>query len=269
MNTEFISSYFFGGLDMIKNIRIDGGNAFDWGFTSEIYAKYRDIYPSELYERLKTLGVAADGTSWLDLGTGTGILPQNMYNTNAEITGVDISEEQINYAKLTAEKNGWSINYFVAPAEKTGLPSHRFDCITAAQCFWYFDRETMKAEIKRLLKPNGKFIKIYLTYTLDSEIADKSHKLVKKFNNVWTPEASGSKDMYDDLFDGRETESFYCDIPFTRESWHGRMCACRGTLASMGKEQFEKWNEAHIKMLSDYPERFTIKHKVYITYFVL
>ncbi len=254
---------------MITKKNIDGGNAFDWGFTSQQYAKYRDIYPSQLYERLRQLGVAADGTSWLDLGTGTGILPQNMYNPKAEIFGVDISEEQINYAKLKAAKNGWHINYIVSPAEKTRLPAHRFDCITAAQCFWYFEREAMQSEIKRLLKPNGKFIKIYLTYTLDDEIAVRSHQLVKEINTVWTPEASGSKDMFDDLFNGRVTEAFYCDIPFTRESWHGRMCACRGTLASMNQAQFEKWSAAHIKMLSDYPESFMIKHKVYITYFEL
>lgn len=34
-------------------------------------------------------------------------------------------------------------------------------------------------------------------------------------NTNWTPKASGSKDMFDDLFEGRVTESFYCDIPFT------------------------------------------------------
>ena len=253
---------------MIKNKNIDGGKAFDWGFTSENYAKYRDIYPRELYERLRALGVAADGTAWLDLGTGTGILPQNMYNTNAEITGVDISEEQIKFAKFTAEENGWSINYFVAPAEKTDLPSHSFDCITAAQCFGYFDREKMKTEIKRLLKPNGKFIKIYMDWCEDDQIGGKSIKLVKKHNEKWNS-GNGFFNIYDDLFDGRATESFYCDIPFTRESWHGRMCACRGTLASMSKEQFERWSEAHMKMLSDYPESFTIKHKVYISYFTV
>ena len=261
---------------MIANKNIDGGNAFDWGYTSEKYAQFRNIYPKELYDKLRELGVAADGTSWLDLGTGTGILPQNLYNPKAKITGVDISEEQIYYAKLNAKENGWDINYFVAPAEKTGLSDGSFDSITAAQCFWYFDREIMKSEIKRLLKPNGKFIKIYFTYTFDDEIAVKSHQLVKSFNTVWAPASSttssttsGAKDIFDDLFDGRKTETFYCDIPFTKESWHGRMCACRGTLASMDSDTFSKWSESHLKMLSDCPESFTIKHKVYITYFEL
>ena len=73
-------------------------------------------------------------------------------------------------------------------------------------------------------------------------------------NTNWTPKASGSKEMFDDLFEGRVTESFYCDIPFTRESWHGRMCACRGTLASMDKETFTKWDKKHIKFYRHIPK---------------
>jgi len=253
----------------VKLSTIDGGKAFDWGFTSKQYAKFRDIYPPELYERLRALGVAGDGTSWLDIGTGTGILPQNLYNPKAKIIGVDISREQISFAEQTAKNNGLDIKYIVSPAESTELPDNSFDCITAAQCFWYLDREKMKAEIRRMLRHGGRFIKIYLSWLKEDEIASKSTKLINDYNSVWSAESSGAKDMYDDLFDGRITESFYCDIPFSRESWHGRMCACRGTLASMSREQFEKWSAAHKKMLLSYPEEFTVKHKVYISYFTL
>ena len=74
---------------------IDRGQAFDFGKTSAAYAAYRDIYPPVLYDRLRALGVAADGTDWLDLGTGTRVLPKNLYNSKANITGVDVSAEQI------------------------------------------------------------------------------------------------------------------------------------------------------------------------------
>ena len=42
----------------IRDARIDEGKAFDWGKTSEAYAKYRDIYPEEFYRKLLT-GVCA------------------------------------------------------------------------------------------------------------------------------------------------------------------------------------------------------------------
>ena len=39
----------------IINKNIDHGKAFDWGKTSEDYAKYRDIYPKEFYAKLAEL----------------------------------------------------------------------------------------------------------------------------------------------------------------------------------------------------------------------
>ena len=36
----------------IRNAKIDGGDAFDWGRTSADYARFRDIYPPEFYEHI-------------------------------------------------------------------------------------------------------------------------------------------------------------------------------------------------------------------------
>ena len=41
----------------MNNRIIDNGQSFDFGRTAEYYAKYRDIYPKELFERLLSLGV--------------------------------------------------------------------------------------------------------------------------------------------------------------------------------------------------------------------
>ena len=37
---------------MIKKNNIDHGKGFDWGRASSDYAKYRDIYPPKLYQKL-------------------------------------------------------------------------------------------------------------------------------------------------------------------------------------------------------------------------
>ncbi len=249
--------------------RIDGGQAFDFGRTAAAYALYRDIYPQELYDRLRSLGVAADGTAWLDLGTGTGVLPKNLYNPKASITGADVSAEQIGLARREAGENGWKINYIVAPAESTGLPDHAFDAVTAAQCFWYFDRERMKTELRRLLKPGGTLIKIVMDWDLSDPVAARSVELVRAFNPKWTGGRGVGDDIFDDLFPGRQTESFFADLPFTRESWHGRMCACRGTLASMDEATFRAWERAHLRYLDSCPEEFTVRHRIVYSQFVL
>lgn len=46
----------------ITNKNIDHGKAFDWGKTSEDYAKYRDIYPKEFYAKLAELIARSKGT---------------------------------------------------------------------------------------------------------------------------------------------------------------------------------------------------------------
>lgn len=67
----------------MKNDRIDHGKVFDWGNTSKDYAKYRDIYPDEFYKKIVDLGLCIAGQNALDLGTGTGVLPRNMYHYGA------------------------------------------------------------------------------------------------------------------------------------------------------------------------------------------
>ena len=50
-----------------------------------------------------------------------------------------------------------------------------------------------------------------------------------------------------------------------RESWHGRMRACRGVGASKSSDELKKWDEEHWKMLMDNaPEQFNIKHYISI-----
>lgn len=243
---------------------IDRGSAFDFGKTSALYAKYRDIYPPELYDRLHALGVGREGACWVDIGTGTGVLPLHLYTPGATVIGADISAEQIASAKAAAAEKGADIQFIVSPAETLPLPDHSADAVTAAQCFWYFDRAAMIAELRRVLKEGGTFIKVYLTWCSTDPIARRSCSLIKRLNPAWTPGASGVRDIYNHPFPGGKAESFVCDLPFTRESWHGRMLACRGTMASMDETTLALWDERHRRMLAKCPGQFTVRHRVYI-----
>lgn len=249
---------------------IDGGKSFDFGRTAAQYAKYRDIYPDTLYRRLFELGVGRSGQKLLDIGTGTGVLPLHLAGSGAEIYGMDIAPEQIEVARREAAVRGLDkVQYLVGDANHLPFADNTFDGVTAAQCFWYFDKKKVLPEIRRVLKDGGIFVKIYLTYTLDNEIAARSHSLVKEMNPLWTPEASGSQDMTDDCFPGRQTEHIYCELPFTRESWLGRMTACRGTLASMDAQTFRRWEARMRELLQSYPEAFTIRHLLILSSFIV
>ncbi len=63
----------------IINGNIDGGRPFDWGKTSFDYAKFRDIYPPVFYGKILERGLCIKGQKVLDIGTGTGVIPRNLY----------------------------------------------------------------------------------------------------------------------------------------------------------------------------------------------
>ena len=250
---------------MIKNINIDNGRDFDWGNASKDYAKYRDIYPDEFYQRITALGLCRKGQTALDLGTGTGVIPRNMYKFGADWTGADISENQIAQAKRLAMEE----NMNAAPAEKTNLPDNSFDVITACQCFMYFDKSLILPEIKRMLKQNGRLLILFMAWLpSESEIAYNSEKLVLKYNPQWT--GGGFKRFKPEVPEGLD-KWFYCvnniaydaSLTFTRESWHGRMIACRGIGASsLPKEEIEKFKTEHWEYMKKLPETFSIPHYV-------
>ena len=83
----------------MQNQNIDSGTVFDWGRTSDDYAKFRDIYPLAFYEKILERNCGTAGQQVLDIGTGTGVLPRNLYAAGAHWTGSDIAPNQIAQAK--------------------------------------------------------------------------------------------------------------------------------------------------------------------------
>ena len=253
----------------MKDDRIDKGREFDWGRTSEDYAIYRDIYPSSFYEKLLGLDIGVKSQRILDLGTGTGVLPRNMYKYGAEYVGTDISPEQIDKARKISIANGIDIAWKACPAEQTGYEDNSFDVITAAQCFQYFNYNILIPEIIRMLKPSGALAILFMSWLpFEDEIAKQSEELVLKYNPQW----QGSNYKRDDFLipewaKGKfEITTFYAYdelIPFTRETWNGRMRACRGIGASLPEDAVRNFNLEHLNLLSGIaPEKFSVLHEI-------
>ncbi len=117
----------------------DGGNVIDWGKTSPDYTRWRPNYPDRFYHLLASLGVGLQGQRILDLGTGVGFLALRFAQAGAAVTGIDVAEEQIAEARRRAEAQGEKVDFRVASAEQSGLPSESFDVVTASQSWLYFD----------------------------------------------------------------------------------------------------------------------------------
>lgn len=253
----------------LSNQNIDAGKAFDWGKTSADYAKYRDIYPEIFYEKIAERNLCIKGQKVLDLGTGTGVLPRNMYRFGADWVGTDISENQIVYAKKLSEEENLNIAYQVCAAEDSGFPAGTFDVITACQCFWYFDYQKLTPILARMLKPDGRLLLLYMAWLpFEDKIAGASEDLVLQYSPGWTGAGETihpicpPKELYKE-FTAVYHEEFPVEIPFTRETWHGRMKACRGVGASLSPKELEQWEQEHKRLLEEIaPEEFTVKHYI-------
>lgn len=249
----------------MTNNEIDGGKTFDWGRTSEDYARFRDIYPREFYEKIAKRGLCVSGQSVLDLGTGTGVLPRNMYSRGAKWIGTDISEKQIEQARKLSE--GMDIEYFAVSAEESVFPENSFDVITACQCFWYFDHQKLIPNLRRMLKPNGSVLFLYMAWLpYEDAVAGESEKLVLKYNPSWngageTLHPIKLPECYFERFRLVYHDEYTFPVRFTRENWNGRMKACRGVGASLSEDEIFEWEAEHLKLLKEIaPEEFDIKH---------
>ncbi len=249
--------------------KIDNGNAFDWGRTSQDYAKFRDIYPEIFYQKILEKNIGVPGQKILDLGTGTGVLPRNMYRFGADWTGIDISENQIAQAELLAEQQNMKISFYAVPAEKTDFPENSFDAVTACQCFWYFQPEVLMPVLKKILKPEGRILILQMMWLpFEDKIAQASENLVLKYNPDWS--GAGERRHPVSLSENVlqyaalvSQEEFAVQIPFTRETWHGRMKACRGVGASLSGEKLAQWEQEHLTLLHQtVPEQFKILHHI-------
>ena len=256
----------------IKDDRIDSGKAFDWGKTSREYARYRDIYPEEFYKKIVDRSLCIKGQRVLDLGTGTGVLPRNMYKYGAEWTGTDISPEQIEQARILATASKMKIDFQAVPTEQLEFPARSFDVITACQCFWYFDHEKVMPKLAELLKTDGKLLILYMAWLpYEDRLAGASEELILKYSPTWsgageTRHPIWIPDIAYAFFEMEDHEEYDLMVPFTKESWHGRMRACRGVGASLSEEELARWDKEHRELLHRIaPEQFEVSHYAALT----
>ena len=118
----------------------------------------------------------------------------------------------------------------------------------------------------------GRFAVLYMAWLpYEDPIAGQSEELVLKYNPNWT--GCGEKRHYSDIpnvyqtyFEMEQRDIFDVAVPFTRDSWNGRMKACRGIGASLSEQEVTAFEQEHQQRLADIaPEKFQILHYVAVT----
>jgi ubiquinone/menaquinone biosynthesis C-methylase UbiE len=139
---------------------------------ASLYAKYRPVYPVELYEYLLSL-VTEKNTAW-DCATGNGQAAAVLADHFQKVYATDISEKQLQQAVLRD-----NIVYSVTAAEKTPFGDNQFDCITVAQAYHWFDFTAFHKEVTRVAKP-GAIIAVW-GYGLVSCVEEKLNSFIGTF----------------------------------------------------------------------------------------
>ena len=130
-------------------------------------------------------------TEIADFGCGPGLYTTRLAERNASVTGIDFSENSLEYAKQVAIQKGLKVNY--VPTNYLDFETtHRFDLITMIMCdFCALSPEQRKMVLSKfhaLLKPGGSvLLDVYSVNSFNQKEESATYEL-NQLNRFWSPE---------------------------------------------------------------------------------
>ncbi|MEI6503926.1 MAG: class I SAM-dependent methyltransferase [Armatimonadota bacterium] len=120
-----------------------------------LYAQHRPGYPPEVVAILcEECGLTAEQTI-ADLGSGTGLLTEELLKNGNTVFAVEPNEAMRAEAEARLGSNP-RFHSVSGRSEATTLPDASVNLITVAQALHWFDPEPTKREFARLLRPGGR-----------------------------------------------------------------------------------------------------------------
>lgn len=120
---------------------------------------------------LKKLNLDPTGKSALEVGSGGGILTEEICKMGFVTTGIDPADESLETARGHAKEIGLNIKYDKGIGEKLPYADQSFDCVVCCDVLEHVrDLPKVISEISRVLKPNGVFIYDTINRTFISKL---------------------------------------------------------------------------------------------------
>lgn len=158
------------------NLSEKSKNYYEENDIYEIFSIAED-YPNKIYEYLLP---KIKGKIVLDLGCGTGKFMQKFYNETTKYYGLDLSNEQLNIAKMKINSN--DVEFICCSAEDIPLPDNSIDVIIST---WVLGtileidrRNKVLDEMKRVLKKDGNI------YLVDNDIGGEFEEIRNRYPNI-------------------------------------------------------------------------------------
>ncbi|MEZ6087158.1 MAG: class I SAM-dependent methyltransferase [Pirellulaceae bacterium] len=123
---------------------------------------YEVLFPLVIRNHIRTsiesLKIPAEAKV-LEVGIGTGI-SMPVYPTDAQVTGIDLSESMLEVAQRRIDREGWKhFQLHAMNAEQLDFPDNSFDFVTAFHVVTVVSNpRQMMSEITRVLKPGGQLL---------------------------------------------------------------------------------------------------------------
>jgi len=135
-----------------------------------------------------------DNTTIADFGCGPGLYTTRLAERGATVTGIDFSENSLNYAKQIAGQKGLEINY-VHTNYLDFETTQRFDLITMIMCDFCAlspeQRKIILSKFSSLLKTGGTvLLDVYSLNSFNQKEESTTYEL-NQLNGFWSP-----KDYY-------------------------------------------------------------------------
>jgi ubiquinone/menaquinone biosynthesis C-methylase UbiE len=261
--------YKVSGICMLNRILAYFFRKPDFNKTAMDYSKYRRGFPVEFFNYLQVNGIIRPKYKVVDLGTGTGVIANQLAILDCDVTGIDPSSALLNEAKRQNLSAGTKINYFLASAEATGLLSSSFDVVVAGQAWHWFQQNEAINEVKRILKPNGSLIIAHYEWTTEkNSVPELTEQLMKKYNPEWKKVSVDSayyRQLQTTLNDNQfETKLTTIDVmeEYTQEQWCGRVRASPVVSGVLDERTLKQFDREHAKKLSqNFSQTLAIKHR--------
>ena len=102
------------------------------------------------------------------------------------VLSIDPAEPLLNQARLLDAAKGILIDYRVGRAVEIDLPSESVEAVPAGQCWHWFERGRVPAEVARILRRDGSLVIAHFDWIpLAGNVVDVTERLIESHNPAW------------------------------------------------------------------------------------